>query len=57
MLKLFPLLRGFVVLAMDHVRVDFLGGPDRAVAQARAYHGQWHAVGQQVRRVCMAQNM
>ena len=54
MLKLFPLLRGFVVLAMDHVRVDFLGGPDRAVAQARAYHGQRHAVGQEMRRVRVA---
>ena len=57
MLKLFPLLRGFVVLAMDHVRVDFLGGPDRAVAQARAYHGQRHAVGQQVRRVRMTERV
>ena len=52
-----PLPRRFLVLAGDHVRVDFLGRSHRAMAQACGDGRQRDARGQQDRRMGVAQQV
>jgi len=57
LLVLLPLPRRLFILTGDHVRVDFLGRPDRTMAQARGHRLQWHALGQQDRCVGMPEQV
>jgi hypothetical protein len=45
-LELLPLLRGLVVLPMNHMAINLLGRAYRPVPQACGHRRQWYAAGQ-----------
>src|SRR5580698_9303743 len=56
-LKLLPFPSRFVILAVNHVTINFLRRPYRPMPQTRGHRRQWYTAGQQVRAVRVSQRV